>query len=76
MLDKILQGIFYEKTPENSVKFSLGRLLLVCLFVAAMIMWSTGRDIPSTMLTVLLTFIGYNFGTKAVTAFEKLVIKK
>ena len=75
-LKKIFEGLLYEQTENNQTKFSIGRLFLFVLFISAMIVWLGGSDIPGTMLTVLLTFVGYNMGSKALTAIEKIVIKK
>lgn len=75
-LQGIWYGLFYEKTPEGNKKFSLGRLLLMVLFGMSLVLWGGDKEIPQTMLTVLLTFVGYNFGTKAVSVIEKLVTKK
>ena len=67
----ILHGMFFERSA-GGLKYSLGRTLLIILFISAMIMWFSGREIPQTMLTVLLTFVGYTFGTKAVNVIEKI----
>ena len=69
-------GLFYETTPENTKKFSLGRVFLITLFVSSMILWMSTKEIPNTMLTVLLTFIGYTFGTKALSSIEKIIKPK
>ncbi len=76
VIKEIGKGLFYEKTHADGKKFSLGRLLLISLFAMSMVIWWGSTNIPTTMLTILLTLIGYNFGTKAVTVIEKLVTKK
>ena len=70
----VIHGIFCEKKLEGGYKFSLGRILLLIVFTVAVIMWVGVMEIPSTMLTVLLVLIGYNLGSKALTAIE--MIKK
>ena len=72
----IFYGLLYEDTPAGGKKFSLGRTGLVVLLGIAIGIWLTGANIPTTMLTVLLTFVGYALGTKGLAAIEKLVTKK
>jgi hypothetical protein len=69
-------GLFCEVSADGTKKFSLGRLILLSLYVSAMISWSSGLEIPETMLTILLTMTGYTFGTKALASIEKLIKKK
>jgi hypothetical protein len=76
LIKTIVKGIFCEKDLNGEQKFSLGRFLLIILFVGAMFSWMSGTDIPQTMMTLLLTMVGYTFGTKALTSIEKLVNKK
>lgn len=65
-------GTFYETTSEGHKKWSLGRVLLVVLFIAALKVWLGGAEIPMTMVALLFAMLIYVFGTKMVTAFEKV----
>ena len=69
-------GLLYEDTSAGGKKFSLGRTGLVVLLGIAIGIWLTGANIPTSMLTVLLTFLGYTLGSKGLAAIEKLVSKK
>ena len=50
---------------ENG-KLSVGRLLLISVFILAVVRWSQGVDIPSTMVTVLMSLLAYIMGGKVV----------
>ncbi len=69
-------GLLYEDTPAGGKKFSLGRTGLVVLMGIAISIWLGGANIPTTMLTVLLTFVGYALGTKGLAAIQAIVTKK
>ncbi len=75
-LKNFWEGTFYESTPEGGKKFSIGRTCLIILLGISIGMWTGGSEIPATMMTVLLTFVGYSLGSKGLAAIEKLVTKK
>lgn len=52
---------------ERKGRLSIGRLLLISVFVLAMIKWSAGLDLPSTMLTILISLLSYVMGSKVVS---------
>lgn len=62
MLGDGFSGLIFEKGG----KLSIGRILLIITFVAAMVRWVMGTDIPSSMLNVLLALLAYVLGTKVV----------
>jgi len=75
-LKSILRDIFYEKTSTGDYKFSLGRMLLIIIFTAAMTVWYTQVDLPGTMMNVLMFLLAYNFGSKGLTILDKLTENK
>lgn len=50
---------------ENG-KLSIGRLLLISVFALAIVKWSMGTDLPSTMVSVMMALLGYVMGSKLV----------
>ena len=72
----LFYGVLYESTPDGHKKFSLGRLILVVLLLVSGNIWLTGAELPASMLTVLLTFVGYTLGSKGLAAIEKIIVKK
>jgi len=76
IMSNIFKGIFCEKTENDKIKFSLGRLMLIMLFTAAMVIWLGGANIPTTALTILLTLLSHNFGTKMIAAIQAIIKKR
>lgn len=62
ILDFLLSAL-----AERKGRLSIGRVLLISIFVLSMIKWSAGLDLPSSMLTCLLALLGYVLGTKVVS---------
>lgn len=63
-MKSVLERVFALITTSGNL--SVGRVLLLSCFILAMIRWAGGHDIVGTQLTVLLTLIGYVFGTKVL----------
>lgn len=63
-IGKVFNGIV-SVLIENG-KLSIGRLLLISMFVLSMFQWSQNLDIPSTLQVVLLAVIGYVLGGKII----------
>lgn len=57
---------------ENG-KLSIGRLLLISMFILAMFKWSQNLDIPSTLQVILLAVIGYVLGGKIITGATETI---
>ncbi len=53
---KKIGRLFCDKGSDD---LSLGRIFSVILFGVAVVMWIGGTELPATMLTVLMTLIGY-----------------
>jgi hypothetical protein len=51
-----LGRLFYDK---GSSELSLGRIFSAILFGVAVVIWVGGAEIPASMLTILITLIGY-----------------
>lgn len=47
-------------------KLSIGRLMMLSIFILCSIRWMQGVDIPSTMLTFLMSLLAYVMGSKIV----------
>lgn len=45
---------------------SIGRTLLMSVFVLAMVQWCRGIEIPSSQITILMVLFGYVLGSKVV----------
>jgi hypothetical protein len=45
---------------------SIGRTLLMSVFVLAMVQWCRGIEIPSSQVTILMVLFGYVLGSKVV----------
>ena len=61
---KVFNGIV-SVLIENG-KLSIGRLLLISVFILALVRWSQGVDIPTTMVTILMSLLGYVLGSKFI----------
>lgn len=84
-MDKVKQGIWkyfgtliMDRDTKNGgqAKVSLGRLFLTILLIVAVLIWTgvvTGKDgqpeLPSTMVTVLMSLMVYVLGSKGVGAY-------
>ena len=68
-LNKVIDFLL-SALAERKGRLSIGRLLLISVFILAMFKWSAGLDLPSTMTTVLLSLISYIMGTKIVTTLK------
>jgi len=63
-IKKVLNGIV-SIVIENG-KLSIGRVLLISMFILAMLKWSQNLDVPTTLQVVLLAVIGYVLGGKII----------
>ena len=66
---KLLSPILEDGKP------SVGRLMLVSTFGLAISMWAMGKEIPQTMLTVLLGLIAYIVGSKTLGTAKDIIGK-
>lgn len=64
-------GLIFEKGG----KLSIGRCMLIIVFITAMIKWSLGTEIPTSMLNVLMALLAYVLGTKVVGGISDTVQK-
>ena len=69
-MKELLAKIIAPATESGNL--SVGRTLLLLCFTLAMWKWAHGLDVVSTQQTVLLTLIGYVFGTKALPVVQNL----
>lgn len=65
VINKVLD-FFLSVLAERKGRLSIGRLLLISIFVLAMIKWAEGIDLLPSMLTIMLALLGYVMGTKVV----------
>jgi hypothetical protein len=68
MIDFLLSAL-----AERKGRLSIGRLLLISIFILAMIKWSAGLDLPSTMLSILISLLSYVMGTKVVSTITGVI---
>jgi len=66
---KLLAPILEDGKP------SVGRLMLVSTFGLAISMWAMSKEIPQTMLTILITLIGYVVSSKVVGSVKDVANK-
>ena len=52
---------------------SIGRVMLIVCFVLAMWRWAHGVEIMSTQLTILVSLLGYVFGTKVLSGVKGML---
>ena len=69
-------GSLLMDEKEDGSALSLGRVAFWATFLPALWMWAPiglagSVEIPSSMVTVLLSTLGYNLGTKGVHVFRK-----
>lgn len=57
-------------------KMSLGRILLMSVFMLSMIKWSCNIEIVPSMLTVLLALLAYNLGSKFINKDKSIYNSK
>lgn len=65
---KWLQARVHELFFEDKFGMSLSRIILVILVFNSLYFWNAGKDIPSTMMTFLITIVGYVFGQKVLSS--------
>ena len=53
-----------DKADDGGLEISLGRISFLAVFVSCMVCWASGHEIPSTQEVVLLSLLGYIFGSK------------
>jgi hypothetical protein len=75
-LYKAPTAIFYENG-----KLSLGRIMLIIIFITLYIMWIRGYisgsdKVPGSMINVFYSLLGYCFGTKFAGVARKVVDNK
>jgi len=66
---KLLSPVLEDGKP------SVGRIMLISTFGLAISMWAVGKEIPQTMLTILITLIGYVISSKAVGTIKDVANK-
>lgn len=64
-MNKIIDFLL-SALAERKGRLSIGRLLLISVFILAMFKWAMDLELPSSMLTFLLTMISYIMGSKIV----------
>ena len=73
---KALLAIFYANG-----KLSLGRIMLIIVFITLYVMWIMGYishsdKVPASMIDVFYSLLGYCFGTKVAGVVRKVVDNK
>jgi hypothetical protein len=76
LLFKLLGALVMEKERDGSAKVSLGRVILIVVFGLAVWRWCQGVEIQQTMLTVLMSSMGYVLGSKAIDGAKDWVYSK
>jgi len=57
-------------------KISLGRVILIISFILSVTMWRHDKEIPQTLLTVLMLAMGYVLGSKIVDSGKDWIATK
>jgi transcription elongation factor GreA-like protein len=71
-MKKFLRNVV-EILLDDQGKLSIGRVLLLSVFIMAMIKWSTGQSIDDSALTVLLSLLGYVLSGKILESVSEKV---
>jgi len=69
---KLILSKVYGIISESDGKLSIGRTLLLALIILASFRWMHGLDIPETMITLILTLVGYIFGGKTISSISDI----
>ena len=78
MLDSLKRLLFSAVSlilEKDTNRLSIGRVSFIILLGVALVKWTTGTEIPSTMMTVLMTLMGYVFSTKVTNIVTEFIKK-
>lgn len=70
-IKKVLNFVF-GLLIENE-KLSIGRVLLITTYILAFCKWSAGLDLPSSMMGILVSLLGYVLGSKVVDSVKVIM---
>jgi len=68
-------GKFMISVLTEDHKLSIGRLMMLTIFILSSVRWMQGMDVPSTMLTFLMSLLAYVMGTKVVNNVSNTIQK-
>jgi hypothetical protein len=71
-MKKFLRNVV-EILLDDQGKLSIGRVLLLSVFMLSMVRWSIGQSIDNSCLTVLLSLLGYVLSGKILESVSEKV---